>query len=94
MPLIRRGLRKLEQIGALNDVRTAATRSHEWSFIAHKHITKQVQTSLAMVTSGGVLTFKMNVNSVSTLYEAFNNDVTPYYSINNEINLFVNDTTA
>ena len=35
----------------------------------------------------------MNVNWASTLYEAFDN-VTPSYSINNDINSFGNNTTA
>ena len=92
MTFASRGLTESKKLGTLNDVRTAATQSHERSFIDRKNITKQVQASLAMVTSGGSLTFKMNVNSTSTCYKSFDN--VPSYSINNDINLSGNDTTA
>ena len=66
IPLASRGLTKSEQLGALNDVRTAATRSHERSFLAHKTIAKQVQASLAMSTQNIAVH-----HHLSTGYEAF-----------------------
>ena len=70
MPLASRGLTKSEQLGALNDVRTAATRSHERSFLAHKTIAKQVEASLARSNLGVA-----SSHNTSTGYEAFENNI-------------------
>ena len=70
MPLASRGLKKSEQLGALNAVRTATTRSHERSFLAHKTIAKQVEASLVRSNLG-----VSSSHNTSTGYEALQNDI-------------------
>ena len=64
MPLASRGLTKSEQLGVLSDVRTAATRSHERSFLVHKTIAKQVEASLTRSNLG--VTSSYNIRQLIT----------------------------
>ena len=61
-----RGLTKSKQLGALNEVRTTATRSLERGLLAHKTIAKQIQVSLARSVMNTAIG-----QHVSTGYEDF-----------------------
>ena len=63
MPLTSRGLTKSEQLSALHDVRTAATRSHEREILAKKAIEKQVQATLGQPNLNTLSNHNLNDNN-------------------------------